>query len=115
MQTTCGTPDYISPEMLNGELYTDKVDMWALGVILYAILSGDMPFRHDNRAEMYRKINSSDYSHASMVCLLNHQCILDTGFTLCRQIKHKNMCNCAQPKNSKMCNYVCTGMDVSLK
>lgn len=67
MQTTCGTPDYISPEMLNGELYSEKVDMWALGVILYAILSGEMPFSHENRAEMYRKINKSEYSQSSQV------------------------------------------------
>lgn len=89
MQTTCGTPDYISPEMLNGELYTEKVDMWALGVILYAILSGDMPFSHDNRAEMYRKINRSEYSQSSGVGLPSYTYIIyltlyKPSFTHCR-------------------------------
>ena len=45
MQTTCGTPEYISPEMLDGEIYTDKIDMWAFGVVVYAVLSGEMPFQ----------------------------------------------------------------------
>ena len=56
MQTTCGTEDYISPEMLNGDLYTDKIDMWALGVIIYAMMSGAMPFQDTNRMRKYQKI-----------------------------------------------------------
>ncbi|XP_041378690.1 serine/threonine-protein kinase H1-like [Gigantopelta aegis] len=55
MQTTCGTPEYISPEMLEGEIYTELVDMWAYGIIVYAVLSGSMPFQDDNKAKMFKK------------------------------------------------------------
>ena len=69
MQTTCGTPEYISPEMLDGEIYTDKIDMWAFGVVVYAVLSGEMPFRDDNRAHMHRKIKDAVYSFNSEVSI----------------------------------------------
>lgn len=39
-----GTPSYMSPECLNGQPHNQKVDMWAMGVLLYVFLSGYMPF-----------------------------------------------------------------------
>lgn len=40
----CGSPGYISPEMARGQEYTTKADIWALGVILFAITHGYLPF-----------------------------------------------------------------------
>lgn len=62
MQTTCGTAEYISPEMLEGEIYTELVDMWAYGIIVYAVLSGSMPFQDDNKAKMFKKIREGQYT-----------------------------------------------------
>ncbi|KFO63044.1 Serine/threonine-protein kinase H1 [Corvus brachyrhynchos] len=58
MKTTCGTPEYIAPEIL------DSVDMWALGVISYILLSGTMPFEDDNRTRLYRQILKGKYSYS---------------------------------------------------
>ncbi|CRL00802.1 CLUMA_CG014053, isoform A [Clunio marinus] len=44
MQTVCGTQLYVAPEVLMGGVYTSKVDMWSLGVLLFAMLSGSVPF-----------------------------------------------------------------------
>ncbi|XP_061429196.1 serine/threonine-protein kinase H1 [Lethenteron reissneri] len=64
MRTTCGTPEYIAPEVLLRKPYTNAVDMWALGVISYILLSGAMPFEDENRTRLYRLILRGHYSYA---------------------------------------------------
>ena len=44
MRSQRGTPPYKSPEQCRNEDYDYKVDVWALGVILYEVLSGEHPF-----------------------------------------------------------------------
>jgi len=49
MSTMCGTMAYMAPEILNRDKYLgDKVDIWALGVVIYVLLVGFMPFKEDD-------------------------------------------------------------------
>lgn len=42
--TFCGTPLYLSPELLQGARYDEKVDLWAVGVLAYELYFGTSPF-----------------------------------------------------------------------
>ncbi|KAJ1575253.1 hypothetical protein NDA11_004681 [Ustilago hordei] len=62
METFCGTTGYASPEMLAGNKYTgEEVDIWSLGVILYALLCGALPFDDDDESIMKDKILRGDF------------------------------------------------------
>lgn len=57
LQTWCGTVCYSAPEMLRGDKYAaEKVDVWSLGIILYALLCGELPFDEDDETQTKMKI-----------------------------------------------------------
>ena len=45
MELCLGTPLYMAPELVREETYTEKVDVWSLGCIVYQLLSGFTPFQ----------------------------------------------------------------------
>ncbi|KAG2380570.1 hypothetical protein LR48_Vigan11g048100 [Vigna angularis] len=62
LHTTCGTPAYVAPEVINRRGYDGaKADIWSCGVILYVLLAGFLPFRDPNLMEMYRKIGKGEF------------------------------------------------------
>ncbi|KNB46852.1 calcium/calmodulin protein kinase [Blastocystis sp. subtype 4] len=56
LSTSCGTPGYLAPEIMKGQVYGPPVDIWAIGVITYILLCGYPPFSSDNDVTMYRQI-----------------------------------------------------------
>eukprot|EP01017_Pseudomicrothorax_dubius_P032419 TRINITY_DN4249_c0_g1_i7.p1 TRINITY_DN4249_c0_g1~~TRINITY_DN4249_c0_g1_i7.p1 ORF type:complete len:343 (+),score=69.37 TRINITY_DN4249_c0_g1_i7:112-1140(+) len=56
MTSVCGTPEYVAPEMLVYRKYDKKIDVWALGVLLFEMLTGVSPFAGQTRPELFRNI-----------------------------------------------------------
>ncbi|KAF9763807.1 Serine/threonine-protein kinase MRCK alpha, partial [Nosema granulosis] len=62
---TVGTPDYVSPDILTSKSteneYTETLDFWTLGVIIYEMIYGVTPFYSNTLVETYRKITEVDF------------------------------------------------------
>jgi len=58
----CGTPLYSSPQLLLKKGYNAKVDAWALGVVLYELLTGTTPFHSFEMKDLLNKIKTGKYS-----------------------------------------------------
>jgi serine/threonine protein kinase len=57
----CGTPFFVSPEILMRKGYDQQSDMWSVGCIVYLLLSGNLPFMGRSQKELFRKIVSGKY------------------------------------------------------
>ncbi|KAL4482968.1 hypothetical protein ABPG74_018994 [Tetrahymena malaccensis] len=58
--TICGTPNYISPEILNKQPYGMKIDCWSFGCILYALIVGHPPFQGQDIVQTLKKVTSQE-------------------------------------------------------
>ncbi|KAK0202967.1 kinase-like domain-containing protein [Desarmillaria ectypa] len=57
LQTSCGSPHYAAPEIVNGEVYDGAAsDIWSCGIILHAMLAGRLPFDDDDCLKLLEKV-----------------------------------------------------------
>ena len=70
MKTFCGSLFYAAPELIRGKPYRGpKVDIWSLGVILYILVSGQVPFEDDDVKKMCHKIVTADVQYPEFLTL----------------------------------------------
>lgn len=62
--TICGTPNYIAPEVLGGKTtgHSFEVDIWAIGIMMYALLVGKPPFQAKDVQVIYERIKKTEYT-----------------------------------------------------
>ena len=63
LYSSCGSPNYAAPELINGKCYNGAaIDIWSSGVILYTILTGQLPFNEKQANKLYQKIRECKYT-----------------------------------------------------
>ena len=71
-----GTPFYMSPEMIDGNAFPAS-DMWSVGIIVYQMLTGKLPFESSENKTLYDTIKSNDYNREYLVDIECSEEILD--------------------------------------
>eukprot|EP01116_Phalansterium_solitarium_P017025 TRINITY_DN4096_c0_g1_i1.p1 TRINITY_DN4096_c0_g1~~TRINITY_DN4096_c0_g1_i1.p1 ORF type:complete len:238 (+),score=53.50 TRINITY_DN4096_c0_g1_i1:104-817(+) len=62
LSTSCGTPDYVAPEVLLNDHYDVGVDIWSIGVITYVLLCGFPPFYGERQKDLFENIMAGRYN-----------------------------------------------------
>ncbi|CAD8105742.1 unnamed protein product [Paramecium sonneborni] len=72
---SCGTPQYMAPELVKKGTYDQSVDIWACGVILFKIVTGVFPFRGNSEKDLNKKICLGKIEYPSFISPLVKQLI----------------------------------------
>lgn len=111
LYTPCGSAAYAAPELVSGKEYLgDMADVWSMGVLLYALLCGYLPFDDDSITVLCKKINSGKYStppwlSAESVEIIDQLLQVNPmrRISMRHLLNHPWVCQNGQPVNWKPC------------
>uniref|UniRef100_A0A8C7BFK2 non-specific serine/threonine protein kinase n=1 Tax=Neovison vison TaxID=452646 RepID=A0A8C7BFK2_NEOVI len=95
LQTCCGSLAYAAPELIQGKSYLgSEADVWSMGILLYVLMCGFLPFDDDNVMALYKKIMRGKYEvpkwlSSSSILLLQQMLQVDPK----KRISVKNLLN----------------------
>uniref|UniRef100_A0A5G2QYU0 Maternal embryonic leucine zipper kinase n=1 Tax=Sus scrofa TaxID=9823 RepID=A0A5G2QYU0_PIG len=95
LQTCCGSLAYAAPELIQGKSYLgSEADVWSMGILLYVLMCGFLPFDDDNVMALYKKIMRGKYEvpkwlSPSSILLLQQMLQVDPK----KRISMKNLLN----------------------
>nr|XP_054113781.1 maternal embryonic leucine zipper kinase isoform X3 [Callithrix jacchus] len=95
LQTCCGSLAYAAPELIQGKSYLgSEADVWSMGILLYVLMCGFLPFDDDNIMALYKKIMRGKYDvpkwlSRSSILLLQQMLQVDPK----KRISMKNLLN----------------------
>lgn len=61
MNTYCGTPLNMAPEIMHKRTYNYKADIWSIGVLTYNLITGTYPFFASSKDELLKKVEKGNY------------------------------------------------------
>lgn len=106
LETSCGSPHYASPEIIKGIKYDGPAaDIWSCGVILYALLTGNLPFDDENIRRLLSKVKAGMYfipDHVSPIAkdLIKRMLIIDPEKRITmKEIMRHQWFTSSMPKN----------------
>ncbi|OHS97776.1 hypothetical protein TRFO_35910 [Tritrichomonas foetus] len=101
LKTRCGSPIYSSPELIKGENYTTKTDIWSLGILLYYMCFNKIPFYSENIQTLFRMIVNDELTFPNVSS--------ETKIELSSQIIHEQ-CSSQCPTSKFSC---CKSLNVN--
>lgn len=113
MQTACGTPGYVAPEVLDASGYDREVDMWSVGVITYILLCGFPPFYGDSIPKLFEQILQGQYDYPSdywdqvsdeAIDFIDHLLVVDrkVRYTAEQALAHPWLNNTAEKRKNEL-------------
>lgn len=92
--TFCGTDEYLAPEIILNEPYNESVDYWALGVLIFEMLTGWPPWQDQNRKGLFEKIVKQPVE-------LIHKNISESAADLIKKMLAKRVADRIKPEDLK--------------